>query len=862
MLEVRHLVKDYDTGSNIVHALKDISLTFRDSEFVSILGQSGCGKTTFLNIIGGLDQYTSGDLIINGRSTKNYTDKDWDTYRNHRVGFVFQSYNLIMHQTVLSNVELALTLSGVDKQERRQRAIEVLKQVGLEDQLDKKPTQMSGGQMQRVAIARALVNNPEILLADEPTGALDSKTSVQIMDLLKEIAKDRLVIMVTHNPELAKTYSTRIISLFDGVVQNDTNPIAPEEITPTTDSLKKPSMSFKTALSLSLNNLMTKKGRTLLTSFAGSIGIIGIALILSLSNGVQAYINQVENDTMASYPIEIQDNTMDMSTMMETMMNMSSDEKEKKENKDEVTSMPYINDILNSISKSSKNNLSAFKSYLESKEGDQLMDHTKAVEYDYGLSMHVCNDLGDQGLVQVSPNGLLDRLGFSDLMNLQNQFMSSSTSMMSNEVWLSLPDTKELRDDEFELVEGKWPDAYNEVVIEVNDQNEISDYVLYSLGLMDQDELVENYNQLLAGNVDQIQTSEDATYTYDELLNTTFKLVNNSDLYHKVNGVWIDGSQDEAYVDQIVDQATDVKIVGIIKPADSTVSKTTMGGVYYSSQMRDYMIEQCSNSQIVQEQINHPDTNVLTGTAFSDGEEMSISKLTPEQQMAMASMSQEELMSYMSTYNENLNATYDSNLQKLGYIDLDNPTKINIYASSFEDKEEISDLINEYNEKEKAADRLANVITYNDFIGMMLSSVTSVINMISYVLIGFVSVSLIVSSIMIGIITYISVLERTKEIGILRAIGASKKDVSHVFNAETFIIGLASGCMGILITILLNIPISMIVENLTGVAHIASLPWQGGLILILISLLLTVIAGLIPSRFASKKDPVEALRSE
>lgn len=862
MLEVRHLVKDYDTGSNIVHALKDISLTFRDSEFVSILGQSGCGKTTFLNIIGGLDQYTSGDLIINGRSTKNYTDKDWDTYRNHRVGFVFQSYNLIMHQTVLSNVELALTLSGVDKQERRQRAIEVLKQVGLEDQLDKKPTQMSGGQMQRVAIARALVNNPEILLADEPTGALDSKTSVQIMDLLKEIAKDRLVIMVTHNPELAKTYSTRIISLFDGVVQNDTNPIAPEEITPTTDSLKKPSMSFKTALSLSLNNLMTKKGRTLLTSFAGSIGIIGIALILSLSNGVQAYINQVENDTMASYPIEIQDNTMDMSTMMETMMNMSSDEKEKKENKDEVTSMPYINDILNSISKSSKNNLSAFKSYLESKEGDQLMDHTKAVEYDYGLSMHVYNDLGDQGLVQVSPNGLLDRLGFSDLMNLQNQFMSSSTSMMSNEVWLSLPDTKELRDDEFELVEGKWPDAYNEVVIEVNDQNEISDYVLYSLGLMDQDELVENYNQLLAGNVDQIQTSEDATYTYDELLNTTFKLVNNSDLYHKVNGVWIDGSQDETYVDQIVDQATDVKIVGIIKPADSTVSKTTMGGVYYSSQMRDYMIEQCSNSQIVQEQINHPDTNVLTGTAFSDGEEMSISKLTPEQQMAMASMSQEELMSYMSTYNENLNATYDSNLQKLGYIDLDNPTKINIYASSFEDKEEISNLINEYNEKEKAADRLANVITYNDFIGMMLSSVTSVINMISYVLIGFVSVSLIVSSIMIGIITYISVLERTKEIGILRAIGASKKDVSHVFNAETFIIGLASGCMGILITILLNIPISMIVENLTGVAHIASLPWQGGLILILISLLLTVIAGLIPSRFASKKDPVEALRSE
>ena len=862
MLEVRHLVKDYDTGTNVVHALKDVSLAFRDSEFVSILGQSGCGKTTFLNIIGGLDQYTSGDLIINGRSTKNYTDKDWDTYRNHRVGFVFQNYNLITHQSVLSNVELALTLTGVGKEERRKRAIEVLKKVGLEDQLDKKPTQMSGGQMQRVAIARALINNPDILLADEPTGALDSQTSVQIMELLKEIAKDRLVIMVTHNPELARQYSTRIIRLFDGVVQDDSDPVQFEDTQVSKENLKKTGMSFKTALSLSFNNLLTKKGRTLLTSFAGSIGIIGIALILSLSNGVQAYINQVESDTMASYPIEIQDSTMDMSTMMETMMNMQGDKKKSNVKEDEVESMPYINDILNSISNSTQNNLGAFKSYLTGKEGKELVSHTKAIEYEYGLSLHVYNDMGEKGLVQVSPNGLLDRLGYSDLMNLQNQFMSSSASMMSNEVWLSLPENKKLRDDEYELVDGKWPEEYNEVVIEVNDKNQISDYVLYSLGLMDQDELVKNYQELLAGNTDEIKTSEQVTYTYDELLNTTFKLVKNSDLYHKVNGVWIDGSEDEEYVDEALNNAIDVKIVGIITPTENTMSTSTMGGVYYSSAMRDYMIEQCKLSPIVEEQLENPDINVFTGTQFSQGEEIKMKDLTPEQQMALASMSQEELMAYISTYNDNLNATYESNLQKLGYVDMDSPTKISIYASSFEDKEAISDLINEYNEKQKKEDNIANVITYNDFIGMMLTSVSNVINMISYVLIGFVSVSLIVSSIMIGIITYISVLERTKEIGILRAIGASKKDISHVFNAETFIIGLTSGCMGILITILLNLPISMVVENLTGVAHIASLPWQGGVILVLISLVLTVIAGLIPSGIASRKDPVEALRSE
>ena len=486
LLECKNLVKDYQTSNEVVHALKGVSVTFRDNEFVSILGQSGCGKTTFLNIIGGLDHYTSGDLIINGKSTKDYSDKDWDTYRNHRVGFVFQSYNLIMHQSVLSNVELALTLTGVGKEERRQRAIEVLEKVGLKDQLDKKPTQMSGGQMQRVAIARALVNNPDILLADEPTGALDSVTSVQIMDLLQEIAKDRLVIMVTHNPDLAKQYSTRIIRLLDGEIQSDSDPVSEQEkIDVSQENLAKPSMSFKTALSLSLNNLMTKKGRTFLTSFAGSIGIIGIALILSLSNGVQTYINTVENDTMASYPIEIQDNSMDMSAMMSAMMEMHSDENVN--DTDNITSRPYVNDILNSLSSEESNNLTAFKEYLDSKEGKEFVKNTKAIEYDYSITPLIYNDNGDKGLIQVSPNGLLERLGFSDMMSLQNQFMSSSTTMANNEVWTKLPTSSVLRDEEYELVNGEWANDYNEVVLAVDENNQITDYALYSLGLMDQD---------------------------------------------------------------------------------------------------------------------------------------------------------------------------------------------------------------------------------------------------------------------------------------------------------------------------------------------------------------------------------------
>lgn len=861
LLECKNLVKDYQTSNEVVHALKGVSVTFRDNEFVSILGQSGCGKTTFLNIIGGLDHYTSGNLIINGKSTKDYSDKDWDTYRNHRVGFVFQSYNLIMHQSVLSNVELALTLTGVGKEERRQRAIEVLEKVGLKDQLDKKPTQMSGGQMQRVAIARALVNNPDILLADEPTGALDSVTSVQIMDLLQEIAKDRLVIMVTHNPDLAKQYSTRIIRLLDGEIQSDSDPVSEQEkIDVSQENLAKPSMSFKTALSLSLNNLMTKKGRTFLTSFAGSIGIIGIALILSLSNGVQTYINTVENDTMASYPIEIQDNSMDMSAMMSAMMEMHSDGSVN--DTDNITSRPYVNDILNSLSSEESNNLTAFKEYLDSKEGKEFVKNTKAIEYDYSITPLIYNDNGDKGLIQVSPNGLLERLGFSDMMSLQNQFMSSSTTMANNEVWTKLPTSSVLRDEEYELVNGEWANDYNEVVLAVDKNNQITDYALYSLGLMDQDELVNNYNQLLNGNIEKIETSDTVSYTPEEILNMSFKLVLPSDLYRESNGVWIDQSDDEEFVQNVVDNALEVKVVGIIKPKDSSVKRMTMGGVMYTDDMQDYIIEQSSQSEIAKQQIENPNTNVFTGQSFDEQDELSLSNLTDEQRMMMASMSESELMQYMASYNENVNATYESNLSKIGVVDTDSPTAISIYASSFEQKELISDMINDYNEEQKSNGEMADVITYNDFIGMMLESVSTVINMISYVLIGFVSVSLIVSSIMIGIITYISVLERTKEIGILRAIGASKKDISRVFNAETFIEGLISGVLGIVITLILNFPISTIVEHYTGVANIAILPWQGGIILVLISLLLTIIAGLIPSKYASKKDPVEALRSE
>ena len=860
MLRCENIIKDYPTSEEVVHALKGVSLSFRNNEFVSILGQSGCGKTTFLNIIGGLDHYTSGDLIINGKSTRNYKDKDWDTYRNHKIGFVFQSYNLIPHQSVLSNVELALTLSGVGKEERKKRAIEALTKVGLKDQIYKKPTQLSGGQMQRVAIARAIVNNPDIILADEPTGALDSSTSIQIMEILKEISKDKLVIMVTHNPELAQKYSSRIIRLSDGEVISDSNPYNEFEELNNSQIDKKTSMSFKTALSLSLNNLMTKKARTILVSFAGSIGIIGIALILSLSNGVQSYIDSVESDTMTAYPIQIQSTTMDMTSMMEAMAGKEESSNEKRED-NQIYTRSFVNDVLESIASSKQNNLEELKKYIESEQGKELRENTRAIEYSYGLNLNVYNEDTDSGLIQVSPNGLIDKLGMSDMVDLRSQFMAGTSD--ANEVWLQLPDSNTLKESEFELLEGSWPQNYNEVVIGVDSDNNITDYALYSLGLLNQDEVVDSYNKILQGDSNEIETTKNKkSYSYEELMNSKFKLVFNCDLFEKVNGIWIDQSDNEDYIKNVVKNAQEVKVVGIIRQKDNTMSSGMLGGIYYSSKMSDYVIEQCENSQIVKEQKENKDINIFTGNSFKSNEKLDFSSLTPQQQMQFASMSQEEMMAYMQTYNDNMNASYESNLKKMGVVNLDSPSQISLYAKDFDSKEALADCIEDYNDLQEEKGNSNNVISYSDMVGMMISSVSSVVNMISYVLIGFVSISLVVSSIMIGIITYISVLERTKEIGILRSIGASKKDVSRVFNAETFIIGLTSGCMGILITILLNIPISTIVASKTGVEHIAKLPWQGAIILILISLVLTLIAGLIPSKYASKKDPVEALRTE
>ena len=860
MLQCKHIVKEYYAGDQVVTAVNDLSLTFRDNEFVSILGQSGCGKTTFLNIIGGLDQYTSGDLIINGKSTKQYTDKDWDMYRNHRVGFIFQSYNLIMHQTVLRNVELALTLSGVPKSERKQRAIDALEKVGLKDQIYKKPTQMSGGQMQRVAIARALVNDPEIVLADEPTGALDSETSVQIMNLLKEIAKDRLVIMVTHNPELAEQYSTRIVRLKDGKLVSDSQPVTEAEIVEKEKILTKPSMSFSTALSLSFNNLMTKKARTFLTAFAGSIGIIGIGLIMSISNGMQTYINRVQSDTMAEYPIELKDNTMDMSVMMTTMMDMS-DEADPQEDSSKIKTSKMVESILNSISNTKTNNLSEFKKYLESDQGTKFKEHSEAIEYSYGMNMSVYNDASDYGLVKVSPNGLMDKLGLSQIGTLQSTVGMSSP--MNQEVWIQMPDSQVLRDKNYQLIDGSWPQSEDEILLAVNSKNEITDFALYSLGLLDQDALVENYNKVIDGKTNKLENIESKEYTNDDFLGMELKVVSDSALYAKENGLWIDRSENEDFVQDVLNhKAKTVKIVGIVKPADKTVSTSALGGILYDSSLRNWCGQQADEAEIVQEQKDNPSTNVFTGKPFSSGEKFSMDSLTPQEMMQLQSMSQEQILEYITTYNDNVNATYDSNITKLGVIDLDTPSSIKLYSDSFDEKEELSNLITEYNTAQEDAGKEENIISYTDTIGTMLSGVQSVINMISYVLMGFVSVSLVVSSIMIGIITYISVLERIKEIGILRAMGASKRDIRNVFNAETFIIGLTSGVLGILITVLLNIPISMIIQNLTDVANIASLPWQGGLILIAINLILTIIAGLIPASIASRKNPVEALRNE
>lgn len=986
MLEIRNIVKNYETGSETVHALKGVSIAFRESELVSILGQSGCGKTTLLNIIGGLDQYTSGDLIINGQSTKQYKSADWDIYRNHSVGFIFQSYNLIPHQSVLSNVELALTLSGVSKAERRRRAKEALEKVGLGNQLNKRPNQMSGGQMQRVAIARALVNDPDILLADEPTGALDSETSIQIMELVKEIAKDRLVIMVTHNPELAEKYSTRIVKLLDGHIVGDSDPFDPAKEPAHSEVRKsevtkgqKTSMSFLTALSLSKNNLMTKKGRTFLTSFAGSIGIIGIALILSLSNGVQEYINSVERSTLASFPVSIQHETVDYTSLMTSMMNVR-DNAEENRDPDRI----YTNDISTEMMKTmlsemQTNNLAEFKEYLES-DPDGIGASIEEIQYSYDSNLYIYGHSADGDIMQINPSTVMSAMmgqsmadNVSQMTNTYSSLMGSS-SMSSYDAFRELLSTDMLKT-EYEVLAGRLPEAYNEVVVLVTDRNELSDVTLYTLGLRDQGELEGMMSSVMAGESFDLDTG-DLSFSYDDLMGMEFSMLTAPEFYQKNDdGTWTDMRSDSEFMEQAAENGLKLKVVGILKPdADSLISSTNSGGIGYTHALTEYMIDKTNSSELVKAQKENPDVDVFTGIEFpkadeeeeqpmsqSEAMEMLTGMLTEEQrtkinegimaalteeqqaqiQSAMMGMVSDEQMNSimmgvltpeqltqlqsgadvnslltdaqkaqmsaqiaasltaeqnaelstmmngmvdptkmytifmqvlttdqlrqlmdMTKEPETTDATYDGNLKLLGVAELSEPSSMKIYATDFESKEKITQLIEKYNDSKIADDNQADVINYTDYVGLMMSSVSDIINSISYILIAFVAISLIVSSIMIGIITYISVLERTKEIGILRAMGASKRDISNVFNAETLIVGFSAGVIGIAVTLLLNIPINIIIENITGIANVALLPWQGGVILVVISMLLTLIAGLVPAGVAAKKDPVEALRTE
>lgn len=849
MLELKKVTKTYEVAGNKQKALDKIDIKFRSCEFVSILGQSGSGKTTMLNIIGGLDNYTSGDLIINGVSTKEYTDRDWDTYRNHKVGFVFQSYNLIPHQTALQNVELALTLSGIGKEERRKRSIAVLKKVGLANQMHKKPNQMSGGQMQRIAIARALVNDPDILLADEPTGALDSETSLQVMDLLSEIAKDKLVIMVTHNPELAINYSTRIVKLLDGNVIDDSNPFdGKEKISEEETKNKKSKMSFRTALALSLNNLMTKKGRTLLTAFAGSIGIIGIALILSLSNGIQKYIEKVEEETLSSYPLTIQKESIDMSTIMTSLMGSG----EKKEyDDDKIHSLNIMGDMFTTMSKDIKiNDLKSFKEYLEN-DGKRINDYVSSIEYGYNTTLNIYKDSDDE-ILQVNPTKVLDTIG----MGTSGMSSAYSGIMANYDIFYEIFNNQNLNEQQYDLIAGAWPKKYNELVILVNDNNEISDYTLYSIGLLSQDDLKEQFNNMISGKEVNFDTHE---YDKNDLLGLKFKLLLNTDYYAKKNGLWLDNRSDNTYMKKVLKNALELEIVGIIKPSsESIVNGNNVGLVGYTHELVDHLITKINEADVVKEQKANEKINVFTGQEFNSSKEFDYSSLTPEEIKHFQNMKEEDLAKYMAQYAENAKSTYETNLTKLGVSDINNPDTINIFPKDFDAKKEIESVIDEYNEGKDENDK----ITYSDIMGMMMSSVSTIVDVISNVLIAFVAISLIVSSIMIAIITYISVIERTKEIGILRAIGASKRDISRVFNAETLIEGLAAGILGIVVTLLLNIPINIIVKSITDISNLSKLPIGGALILICISVLLTVLAGFVPAKMASKKDPVEALRTE
>ncbi len=999
MLSLKNIVKNYKMGDTEVKALKGVSIDFRENEFVSILGQSGCGKTTLLNIVGGLDRYDSGDLIIGGVSTKKYKDRDWDTYRNHKIGFIFQSYNLIPHQTVLANVELALTLSGVSKAERRRRAVEVLEKVGLGDQLKKKPNQMSGGQMQRVAIARALINDPDILLADEPTGALDSETSIQIMDILREISKDKLIIMVTHNPDLAEEYSNRIIRLVDGKIVDDSNPYNnEEELKNAPEKVRKTSMSFITALSLSLNNLMTKKGRTILTAFAGSIGIIGIALILSLSNGVQEYIDNIQTETMSSYPLSIETNTTDMTAFMSSSMTNHVNNITRERDYSKIYANNRLGDMFTMMyQETNVNDLKSFKAFIESEESG-IKENTTNVEYSYGITLQVFAD-DTKNIKQVNPSSVMNEIGFgavSGMMDLTS--LMSSSSAGSTNIFQELTESEEMFNTKYELIAGEIPNNYDEAVLIVDKYNEITDYTLYTLGLQEIDELRDAVRDMMQKkkDVDAIDGGQ-KEYSFDEILDLTFRVVDNTAFYEKnEDGVWIDKREDSEYMADVLENSLQLKIVGIIRMKEASASSIS-GIIGYKKGLMEYISGRVNDSEIVKEQQEKQDYDVFTGLPF-DGTEagdeaiekaekeaeerqkeaeelmaqmqemqeqmaaqggfdinaltpeeqamlaqmtpeeqaayiasvstpaqtipaglteeqmaalammseeeqavyiasmqpsgdgtisaditempefdmsaidiggMDLSQLTDEQLAYFSSMSEEEREEMMKLYTDAVlkatvvsDSTYYDNMTTMGVIDLEKPASILIYPIDFEAKENITQIISDYNTRMEENGEENKVISYTDMVGMLMSSVTDIIDAISYILIAFVAISLIVSSIMIGIITYISVLERTKEIGILRAIGASKKDISRVFNAETVIVGLVSGCIGIGVTLLLNIPINIIIENITDIAGLSVLPPLAGVILIAISVLLTLIAGLFPSRIAAKKDPVVALRTE
>lgn len=1025
MLQIKDICKKYKTGDFVQIALDHVSLGFRNNEFVAILGPSGSGKTTLLNIIGGLDRYDSGDLIINNVSTKKYKDKDWDSYRNHTIGFVFQSYNLIPHQTILANVELALTISGISKNERRKRAKQALEQVGLENQGHKKPNQMSGGQMQRVAIARALVNNPDILLADEPTGALDSETSVQVMELLKEVAKDRLVIMVTHNPELAKAYATRIVTLKDGVICNDSNPLDDSEYDvdiPQHQNMGKSSMSFLTALSLSFNNLRTKKARTILTSFAGSIGIIGIALILSLSNGVNAYIQSVEEETLSQYPLQIQSSGIDMTSML--VENTQDDDENNQKNNVQVAKM-----ITNMFSRIGANDLASLKEFLDSDKSD-MNQYVNSIEYTYNIQPQIYSSHTEK-IHQVHPDQSFAPLGLGSSTS-SNSLMSMA---MSTDVFHQMPSHTELYENQYDIKAGRWPKKYNECVVVLTKNGKMSDLMLYTLGLRDFDELEHMIQQF--SKEEEVTTPDNIqSYSYNDILNVQFKLVYSDDyyVYDEEYGIYRDKSEDESYMKNLVNNGEDIKIVGIVQPSGDATATMLTTGICYPSSLTTHIIQHSSKSDIVQKQIANPDINVMTGKSFEDenkdqqfdmqslftidtemlkkaftidqsqltvdmkdldlsGIQIDMSsmpaldfnsimenikfKLTEtqidtlsqnimkdfqkyldqnqltdptkmeiyfrqyiqtehaqtllqnemlkalqesgvieqfetglqkqmqtmmlqysqtliqslQQQLSTAitqqmgqlasnmqnafhidatafakaikvNMNESELSELMMSLMSSKKATYDGNLSQLQYAEFNKPGAISIYPKDFESKEKIVNILDDYNKKMEKTDE-DKVISYTDYVGTLMSSVTDVIDVISYVLIAFVSISLVVSSIMIGVITYISVLERKKEIGILRAIGASKHNISEVFNAETFIIGLLAGLFGIGITVLLLIPGNMLIHYLAGNNDInASLPVIGGIILISLSVILTLIGGVIPSKIAAKKDPVTALRSE